>query len=381
MGIVAGISAGLIAAGAGAYAASENASATRAAAGATRRNAKNTNEANLLLSLFARGAPLESYGPAALSIPSALQGKSSAILPLYMAGTEADAAKRAETIYNTLTKRSPDQALSDYQALIQKYMPQIMAAEGVGSDIFNGNLTNEMLGYSEPVQAARLEGVETRKNAALQALQSTLNEIDAIQAKKGYTGDSLGSNMLKFNARSRIATNAADDLSAAKMANEQEKQAIKTSGVNLKLSNLDLPNQFLQTALAREDLPAQSVSKSFQTALTPFSMFNLGPGQYTQFQQLPAVQAVPSDLAIALQGVGSVAGGLSSMGFSNALNNQALSNANQNYFSTNYGSANMPTNYSSLPVGQQANYNYMYGQAQRNLSNPNLYPQGALTFQ
>lgn len=381
MGVVLGVVGGLTAAGLGAYGASQSAGAAKDAAAATKSNTKRTNEANLLLNLFSRGAPLTSFPKAGIQIPAGLEGTSSAILPLYLSSSEADASQRAADIYKVLASIDPQKAYEDYQAIMARYQPQFAATEKLGSDIFNNNLTNELLSYEAPVAASRLEGVQTRKNAALEALQQTLNEIDSIQSRKGYTGDSLGSNLLKFNARARIASGSAQDLANAKLQNAQDEQAIKTSGVNLKLGNINLPDQLLQSAFARTDLPAQTLSKSYQTSLTPFSMFNLGPGQPANFSQMPAVTAVPTNAGIAATTASSALGALSNLAYTNALNNQALSNANQNYFSTNYGSGNMPSNYSSLSPSQQATYNYMYGNAQSQLGNTALYPQGASTYQ
>jgi hypothetical protein len=273
------------------------------------RGARETNVANLALNLTSRGAPiaLDRFGRPI--IPRSVEGSESAILPYYFGGAEKQLGQDALDNYNAIAKLygAPELELQQYQAIIDKFGPAFQSNEQLASDIASGKISQDMLAESEPVFGARLDVAEARKNSGLEALKQTLNEIDAIQAKRGFLGEGYGKTLVNTEVRRRIFGEGADAISQAKLANAMEKRAVQESGRNLRLSNISLPDALARASLARRGLPASTIASRYGTSLAPFSFFNLGPHDFSQFQRPPQVDAATSPWALAAQ-TGAAAG-------------------------------------------------------------------------
>lgn len=299
----AAITAAVIVAGGAAYAAYSSSESQKKANSTNKKLTKENNRANLLMNLISRGAPME--GP---NFPDSVQGQSSSILPIYMGKTEKDLATNAQDIFAAIQKYygTPEDQMKNNEQIAGQFAPAGAASDRLVVDLATGKVTKEMLDESKPVFAARTKLAESKRNAGLEALSETLNEIDAIQAGKGFSGDSTGSRMLKFNARRGIGTQSAADIGAADLANAEDVRNIKSSGRNLQLQNLSLPDSQAAAAIRRRTVPAAGLVDNQSVSLAPFKFFNIGPGAATQFQKPSDVGPVANTGGIAAQGIASL---------------------------------------------------------------------------
>ena len=310
--------AAVIGAGATVFASDQQAKSQNAATAANLKNANQTNQTNVLLNLASRGAPLS--GP---MVPAGLQGAKSAVLPYYFGPEEAALAGNATDLYSAIqaANGSPALQLQNYQDILNRYQPSFDANDALAQQLATGQTTQQMLAEQAPVSAQNLANVQTQKNAALTALQQTLNDIDTIQARKGFTGDSSASQALKFNARLGIANQTSQALGQAQFQNAQAVQGIQQTGRNMQLQDINLPNSLATAAIARKGLPALSTTQNFNTALQPFSFFNIGRTQPTTINNLPTIPPATGTGQIVGQTLGAVGGAAS-----NALLQRALAN-------------------------------------------------------
>ena len=333
MGTSAAVAAAIIGAGAlsaGATAASGVMGANAAAASdaQNRSSTLDTNALNAYLGLTTRGVPLNwgmvnnAYNGVGVSVPAQDANVSAAVLPYYFGqGGESGLAQNALATTNAELNAygNPTQTLAHYQQIANQMAPAQAQADQTASNLFNGQLQSTLLAQAAPVQAANTAGAQAQVQAGLQALSQQLNQIDAIQAKKGFTGDSAASNMLKFGARQNIAQGGAGALSAANLANAQMTQGIQSGVLSSQLSNVNLPNSQAQSDIGAAQAPLTALSSQTQNAQAPLAFFKMGQNSF-QPLNTPIQGAIPSGLQAGLAAAGS---GISSIG-------NALTQANQN---------------------------------------------------
>lgn len=292
--LVAGV---VVAAGASAYAASEQASAQEDANAQNAQNARDTNLANLQMFHENRGST------------------GSALMPIYakdVDGNKVEPQLFADTLaaYDAASGGlTPEQNKARYQAILNKYSEAQQGADATAKGVFNGDLTKEAIGDAQPVFDARQQGVATRKEAGLESLQQTLNEIKAIQSKKGFVGDSMADNTMRFNARRQINTAAANDQSQVDLQNASDVAQIKQSGIAARLANLNLPYNMAKQGFTLADSPENAVLDQTARRQQLFNWFKMGQGNFT-YNPMPTVQPVASTGQIVAQGVGAVASGV-----------------------------------------------------------------------
>lgn len=281
--------------------------------------ARETNDLNLQMFDRARGA----YG--------------NSLLPDYFGKFEGQQLMTDTENYYAATKAAlgdPWQQEFRYRTLRNQFTPQFNAANQTAADIWNGNITQERLNnlYKAPATAkgggqqltalsgaspryspdqrqlmsvaeARLNVPAQQRQAIQQSLQKTLNEIKSINTRQGFTGDSSFLQNRLFGARLGAGEQAAAAESQAILANANDARAIADSGIQLRLSNMDLPYQRAQQAIAFEQLPVEIMQTNQGRALRPFDFFRLGQTPF-RYDQLPQGQSVPSAGQIALTGIG-----------------------------------------------------------------------------
>jgi hypothetical protein len=254
------------------------------------RSARQQNQANFLLNLSSRGAALPGSVPG-LTIPEGIAGREAAFLPYYFDDRERQLAESAGEVFDATGAMlgTPAEQGARAQATVNRFLPILDQAAGTVEGIYDNSITDEELEFAKPVAESRIKLAGARKDAGLEALQETLNSIKAIQARKGFTGDSLGANRLRFDARRKIFGDAAVDLSQAELANAMEARSIRQGGVNRKLSSLNLPTALAQSRLNLEEQPAEQVSTSFNRRLQPFQFFRTGQNNF-EVNGLPTVQ-------------------------------------------------------------------------------------------
>jgi hypothetical protein len=300
----AAITAAVIAVAGSAAAGAAQASAAKKANRATIDNANATNADNLRMSLAARGGPLIGE-----DVPPSLRGQKSAILPLYFGSQEVNMARNATNLYNQINKQlgTPQEQYDRAAATSARFDPAFNVNEGLVYDLATGKLIDKSIAESQPVFQARTDQAKAKRNAGLEALRETLNEIDSIQAGRGFSGDTTGNRLLRFNARRQVGTQAAQDMTDAQLANATEERNLRSGGRALQLSSLDLPGKMLSTSLSRDTAPLSAVINNQKLAQEPFAMFNIGPGQYNSYERLPEVAPITSGGEIAGLAVSSLA--------------------------------------------------------------------------
>lgn len=190
------------------------------------------------------------------------------------------------------------------EGIVDKYEPQVEAGDQLISDVFSGDVTRAMLDEAAPVQASRIKLANMEKDAGIEALQDKLNEIRTIQAKKGFTGDSLTKHRLEFDARRRIGTDSARAMGGAELENASETARIKGAGRDLQFKSLDAPFNRAGQRLNLDNLPTLTAQQRFSAAMAPMQFFRTGGANF-QVQGPPERSSVPGAGQIALTGLGS----------------------------------------------------------------------------
>jgi len=321
------------------------------------QNAKDTNLSNMIQQLVARGITIDVQTARRLGLPDNLIGKSSAVLPYYLSDTEMRssnaAAKTVEALQNLYG--TPKDEYAVYDAMIKKYGPAIANNTNLVNDLASGRLTDQSIAESQPVFSQRLAGVEAGRRASLEALSQTLNEIDAIQAGKGFSGDSTGNRQLRFNARRQIGTSTSNSLNDALLQNAMEKRALQDQGRTLRLNNLNLPVTMAGSQIDLAQMPTNAVAKRFNASMAPLSTFNIGPHDFTPFQSMPLVQPKTSTGEIIANGAASVGNAALNQYLQMQLQKQA-NNLNATRTSSNnvYNPYYSPTGYNAFNTSAAA---------------------------
>lgn len=224
-----------------------------------------------------------------------------AIYPMYGGDTEKSIWDNVVKSYEALGLDDPTARLSEFQAITGANQPAMDAAAARANSIFNGRLVGEQLENFAPVARGR---VVFKRQAAIDSLNKTLGEIDAAQASRGFSGDSLGKRMLSYKANA----GAANAIGEANLANLEETRAIKDRGLALQLQNLNLPGQMTEQQMNFFRLPQDTFIDSVLKGQKLFDNFRIGTGTPPALIRTPTVSAIPSAGQLALQGVGQAAG-------------------------------------------------------------------------
>lgn len=322
----------------GTVAAVKGADAQKDANAKNLRAAQQTNNANFILDLVRRGLPIPERVPG-LRIPEGAAGVSSAILPFYMSDQEAALADYAGGAFGALSATPSEEELARFNAIAAGYRPSFEAGSRVVEGIFDDSITDQELAEARPVFDARLKLAGARRDSGLEALQEKLNEIRAIQGRKGFTGDSSAGNRLRFDATRKVYGDAAVDASSAELQNALEARAIRSGGTARKIAGLDIPIRRATQEFQLEDLPSATLRDRAQSNISVFNPFRLAGG-FQPIQRPPTVEAVPGAAQLALQGVA------------------ALGSAVGNYFAGGnyFRDPNQQPQYGAPAFTSQANY-------------------------
>jgi hypothetical protein len=238
---------------------------------------------------------LQSRGMGVGRDASSVKGYKSSVLPFYFGKNgEANLARDAMAYYEA-TGEDPATLFSRYSDINESMAPAIAAGDETVNRVFNGGITDERLGNLRPVFAART-GVA--RDSGMEALNETLNEITNIQARKGFTGDSLAANRLRFDARRKIGS----DVAMVGLQNKTEEAGVRNAGIDLRLANLNTPLRRAQDKITFSAAPASAVGDYYQRRLNPFSFFRIGTQPF-QAAPLPKVEANATSSQIAANSI------------------------------------------------------------------------------
>lgn len=256
-------------------------SAQQSAATVNASSVQKTNMANTILALMARGGSIDAATAKALHLPASLVGTAAAVLPYYMGDIEKNAGLAAGSMTQAIQQLqgSPAYQSGQYQAVFQQFAPAFAANAKTANDLASGATTNQMISEAQPVFGARMDVATGKRNSDLEQLKATLNNIDSIQAKKGFSGDSTSNQMVKFNARRAIAGDASGAISNAKLQNAMDTAGLQQQGRNLQLQNINLPDTLATAAASRVGAPGRNMAADYNTSLSPLNFFKIS-GQF-----------------------------------------------------------------------------------------------------
>lgn len=259
MGVAAAIIGGAaLAAGASAYGAKKSASSQKKAT-------LSNNRANYRMFQEARGS------------------EGSAVLPLYLRTRDGNLleGQMGKEAADYWSDSANDKTPQDFENAAQSTAGARQSAVGLTNDIFSGGVTDRMLRNFQPVKDTR---VRFKRQSSIDALNKTLSDIEAAQASKGFSGDSMGRRKLMFDANRRMYSDVAD----ANLANVNEERAIRDYGdVQLPLQSLQLPYDMARAEANQLALPASSYGSWMQARQQPMRFFYIGPSQPFQYKEEP----------------------------------------------------------------------------------------------
>lgn len=267
----------------------------------------------------------------------------SAVLPLYLRSADGGLFEDqlGKDLVSAYDSTAPDRGAFD--AVTRSYEPMVAGARSTAAGIFNGGAERQMLDNFAPVAKAR---VKFKRQSAMDALNKTLGEISAVQAGRGFSGDSLGRRMLSYKANA----GAADAIAGADLANIEETRGIKDNALRLKLNNLDLPFSMAGKEMDFSNLGNTAYLDAVQKRMVPFNFLRLGTAQPFQYQPL-TYTANPSTGQLVAQGVGQLAGTGMNYAMQQQQNRQwgnYLDTMQRNNYANSIG---VPTTFSSTQTG------------------------------
>ena len=289
IGAAIAISAGVSAIGAGvsAYAQSK---ASKRANSANLSNANSQRELEKAIFLQSRGAGGYSTLPF-----YATRGQ----LPEEAEGSvEAELFQYALANYDALSTVPPEERFAHLQRISDSFGEGQEAALDTVNGIFDGRLTEEAVGNLDPLAAARLGEADVVRESGQEALQDQLGRIQARQQARGFSGDSSANNMLEFDARRSIGTDAARVEAKARIANASDEYGIRNQGLDRRVANIGKPFDLQGAALSAQGAAGNQVISEVQNRNALFAPFNIGTGKY-QPTPLPKVNPVTGIAGIA----------------------------------------------------------------------------------
>jgi hypothetical protein len=219
--------------------------------------------------------------------------------------------------YDALTEMPPDQRLAELKNASERFGDLQEGAVDTVAGIFDGSLTQKEVDNIAPLKDARLGRAEVIRQVGKEQLQAQINRINQQQRARGFSGDSLAKNQIEFDARRKIATEAALAESDAKIQNAAQEAQIKNMGISRQVGSVGMPAQLAESSLDVENAPARALVREAQTAQALFQPFNLGTGSYNP-TPLPQVQPVAGTGAILGTGLAGLAGGIGNLATSGA---------------------------------------------------------------
>lgn len=328
MGVATAIIAGsAIAAGAGIASGAMQSSAARKANKANQAIADEQNRLNYEMFLQSRGS----------------QGSS--LLPLYFnqegqTPYEQELANQAMAAARLLPTAAQQQAQA--RAIQTRFQPTIDAATGTVQGIYDGGLLQEEQELLLPIEQERMQAVQTRRQAGLESLNQTLNDIRALQAGRGFSGDSSASNQLRANVRRQNATESAAMESGARLQNLADRRSIGMNDINRRISNVNLPLQAAEQSRQFQNFGATAALSNEAQRQGAFNWFRLQP-QAFQSQRAPLVQPVATTGQYVAGALGQAGGAVANLAASQYIANNMYGNyGNQPYGGTvNVGGADL----------------------------------------
>ena len=292
-GVALGVAvAAVVAGGATAYAANE---ASNSAEDAQRRNADNMRDTNAVNYRIFR----EGRGGGAWT-----GGGGHALLPLYAQrdhqSFEPELFSDVLGVYDATGALTPEEQLARYQETVDSLNPAAEGAARTVNDLYSGATERAQMEAQAPVSSARLAMGEARKNAALESLAQTVNEIKAINARKGFSGDSYGNRLLEFEARRRGNTEASLATAGAGLENAMDERSLRNAAISMRLNNTGLPSVMRRQAVGDLDLAESGLADRTARRQSLFSPFRIGPGSF-RYAPLPMVGPVAGTGQIAGQ--------------------------------------------------------------------------------
>lgn len=199
-----------------------------------------------------------------------------------------------------------DELVAMYKEAIAPFQESANLAFQQAGGLFDGRVARAALENTAPARAARTQAAEAQAQAGEEGLAESLNRIMQGARRKGYSGDSAGTNLLNFEATRRNKQANAAARGAANIANAEEQGAIKNQVLEAGLNNSNLPLQLAQSNLALSQEPTMAALRNNAARQSLFDSFRL-PVQQPGFQPSAPYYALPSKGQIMWQGAAELA--------------------------------------------------------------------------
>lgn len=203
----------------------------------------------------------------------------SAILPLYFGENEGSFEKELAGNFMDDYRSSyipGEQRRESYEEAVSRVRPGVDNAVGLTNRLMSGELADERVSNYKPVFEARKTGAAASREAGIQALSKTLSQIEAIQARRGFGGESMGKNLLKARAGRDIAEQGANRTSAVEEQNALDEARLRTASLDQALGSVGLPFSMAQRLAALNGMPAALMAQDNMASLAPFDWFRIG---------------------------------------------------------------------------------------------------------
>ncbi len=181
-----------------------------------------------------------------------------------------------------------------FRDITDMYQPMVDQSRDVAQGVFDDSLTDRRISFYQPVFDARQGVVDAQKQAAEEALQDTLGNIDAKQRQRGFSGDSLAKLSVEGRARKDAATNIGKLQKLMELQNASDVLTQKMKGQELKLNNLGLAGQQATREAQMRMLPVAASTEAALEAQKPLQFFKMRQGT-PQLSSLPKYQQLPTN--------------------------------------------------------------------------------------
>jgi hypothetical protein len=244
----------------------------------------------------------------------------SAILPLYFGENSESFEKELAGDLMDQYRGAQFPTTDDYQGEVDKLRPGVEGATDLTNRLLTGDLTEERVSNYKPVFEARKTGAAASREAGIKALSETLNQIEAMQAKRGFGGESFGKNLLRARAGRDIAEKSAGRTSAVEEQNALDEARLRTASLDQMLASTGLPFAMAQRLAALQAMPNQMMTQDALTRMAPFDWFRIG----NFMPNIPQKKPIPGDTQIWLNTGADIADTIADIALSYATSGAAV---------------------------------------------------------
>lgn len=230
-----------------------------------------------------------------------------ALLPLHASingrPAEQEMARQWARAYAETNKLTPyEHAAKNREQLMGLYHAQL-DADNIVSGLHSGKMADKTLGDQAAVNASRLRQANLKRNAGVESIQQSLNELDAARSAKGFVGSGMADSRGRMAARGGSNLNAVNAVELARLQALTENRNIKSSYRNRQIANASLPARQAAQSLNLDNESINNLAHRQQVAQSPYAFLRMAPATF-QESAPPEQELIPSTLGIIATGIG-----------------------------------------------------------------------------